>query len=74
MQPLLQRRVDLIQEAIWDRVEERAVVRDWLAEYVIPFFIVAYGLLVHLDRARNQMALVATVLAAAEYIDGANGK
>ena len=74
MQPLLQRRVDLIQDVIWDRVKNQAVVRDWLEEYVIPFFIMAYGLLVHLDKARNQMALVATVLAAAEYIDAADGK
>ena len=74
MQPFLQRRVDLIQEAIWERVKQQGIVRNWLAEYVIPLFIMAYGLLVHLDKARNQMALVATVLAAAEYIDGADGE
>ena len=66
-----QARVDLIREAIWKRLEERRVVRDWLEEYVIPFFMVAYGLLRHLDAARNQMALVATVLAAAKHIDRA---
>ena len=65
----VQRRVDLIHGVIWDRVEEQGVIQDWGTEYVIPFFIVAYGLLVHLDKARNQMALVATVLAAAEHID-----
>ena len=67
----VQARVDLIREAIWNRMEEQGVVRDWLEEYVIPFFIVAYGLLRHLDAARNQIALVATVLAAAKYIDRA---
>ena len=72
--PFLQGRVNLIQEAIWDRVEQHGIVRDWLAEYVIPFFIAAYGLLVYLDKARNQRALVATVLAAAEYIEGADRK
>ena len=74
LRPAVRARVDLIHEHIWGRVKRRGIVEDWTAEYVIPFFMMAYGLLVHLDTARNQMALVATVLAAAEYIDGADGK
>ena len=69
LRPPVQARVNLIHEVIWDRVEQQGVVQDWVAEYVTPLLVMAYGLLVHLDKARNQMALVATVLAAAEYID-----
>ena len=70
LRPAVRARVDLIHEHIWGRVKQQRIVRNWTSEYVIPFFMMAYGLLVHLDTARNQMALVATVLAAAEYIDG----
>jgi hypothetical protein len=40
----------------------------WYEEYLVPFFLVAYGLLVHLESARNQRALLATVLASAQRI------
>lgn len=64
---LLQPRARLIKEEIWARCDQ-VVVSDWRAEYLVPFFLVAYGLLVHLDDARNQPALIAAVLAAAERI------
>lgn len=64
---LLQPRATLIKEAIWSR--SREVIQDWHKEYLIPFFLVAYGLLVYLDAARNQIALVASVLAAADLIN-----
>ena len=69
LHPFIETRINLIQEKIWRRLKTN-VVQDWTLEYIIPFFMVAYGLLVHLDSARNQMALVATVLAAGEYIEG----
>lgn len=63
-------RARVIRDAIWDRaVNVEKVVQDWRAEYLIPYFIVAYGLLVYLDAARNQEALIATVLAAAKEIE-----
>ena len=69
MRAALRERIDLIHDVIWDRVQRQGVVHDWLSEYVIPFLVVAYGLLVHLDKSRNQGALVATVLAAADYVN-----
>lgn len=65
----VQQRGRLIRNEIWERMLDKEIVRDWRAEYLIPFFIVSYGLLVHLDAARNQSALVACVLAAASKID-----
>lgn len=62
-------RARIIQEVIWAHVRDKKVVTDWHREYLIPFFFVAYGLLVHLDSARNQAALIATVLAAAKEIE-----
>lgn len=68
---LLQERLSIIKEQIWGTAcNNEAVNSDkWHDEYVVPFFIVAYGLLVHLDSARNQRALVATVLGAAKRIE-----
>ena len=66
--PLIEARVELIRDKIWRRLKT-GVVQDWVTEYIVPFFMVAYGLLVHLDSARNQMALVATVLAAGKLVD-----
>ena len=66
--PLIEARIKLIRDKIWPRLNA-GVVQDWITEYIVPFFMVAYGLLVHLDSARNQMALVATVLAAGELVD-----
>lgn len=65
----VRQRASLIKSEIWDRMLAKKIVKDWRAEYLIPFFIVSYGLLVHLDAARNQSALVACVLAAASKID-----
>lgn len=65
---LLQPRAKLIKDEIWLRLSSNNIVVDWRKEYLIPLFIVAYGLLVHLDDARNQAALIATVLAAGERI------
>jgi hypothetical protein len=65
---LLRPRAKLIKEKIWKPLKSKGIVKDWHNEYLIPFFIVAFGLLVHLDAARNQPAMVASVLAAAERI------
>lgn len=60
-------RAGVIRERIWRRaLHVEKVVQDWRTEYLIPYFIVAYGLLVYLDAARNQDALMAAVLSAAE--------
>ena len=56
-------RAKIIRDVIWRRAQQRAVV-DWNIEYLTPFLLVSYGLLVHLDSARNQPALVATILSA----------
>lgn len=63
-------RAKVIQDAIWKRARDgEKIVENWRAEYLIPYFLVAYGLLVYLDAARNQDALIATVLAAAKEIE-----
>lgn len=59
----VQPRAEIIKDVIWQRAKQRAV-KDWSTEYLTPFLLVAYGLLVHLDSARNQPALVATILSA----------
>ena len=63
---VLRSRARIIKKRIWSAA--RVHVRDWISEYVVPFFVIGYGLLVHLDNARNQAALVASVLAAGDYI------
>ncbi|RYZ40968.1 MAG: hypothetical protein EOO71_13940 [Myxococcaceae bacterium] len=55
-------RAEVIRDVIWKKAKERAIKTDWATEYLIPLLLVGYGLLVHLDRARNQPALIATVL------------
>lgn len=67
--PLLKSRANVIKNQIWSRVQKENLVNDWHKEYLIPFFLVAYGLLVYLDAARNQPALIASVLAAADLIE-----
>lgn len=62
-------RARIIQDVIWKRVRQRALVGDWDREYLVPLFLVGYGLLVYLDNARNQPALVATVLQLANDLD-----
>lgn len=66
----LQERLIIVKEQIWDTActNEAVELDNWHKEYLVPFFIVAYGLLVHLEHARNQRALVATVLGAAKRI------
>jgi hypothetical protein len=68
LHPLLMPRARLIKEQIWKPLREKRIVLDWDREYLIPFFLVAYGLLVYLDNARNQPAMIATVLCAADRI------
>jgi hypothetical protein len=63
----VRRRAGIIKDVIWKKAKARAV-DDWETEYLIPLLLVGYGLLVHLDNARNQPALVATVLAAARAV------
>lgn len=65
---IVQRRASIIKEVIWKKAQARAV-SDWETEYLIPLLLVGYGLLVYLDSARNQSALVATVLAATRAVE-----
>lgn len=69
LHPLLKPRAKVIKNEIWSRIRSNNLVHDWHSEYLIPFFLVAYGLLVYLDAARNQPALIASVLAAADLIE-----
>lgn len=62
-------RAKIIQDVIWHKASERVVRHDWATEYMIPLLLVGYGLLVHLDSARNQPALIATVLQLAQELD-----
>lgn len=69
----LQWRLQAVRGVIWRVAQDRHAVSSatgngWLQEYLIPYFLVAYGLLVYLDNAQNQRALLACVLAAAERI------
>jgi serine/threonine protein kinase len=69
----LQWRLQAVRDVIWKIAQDRKAVssatgKEWLQEYLIPYFLVAYGLLVYLDNAQNQRALLACVLAAAERI------
>jgi Ternary complex associated domain 9 len=68
LHPLLIPRARLIKEQIWRPLREKKIVLNWSSEYLIPFFIIAYGLLVYLDAARNQPAMIASVLHAADRI------
>lgn len=66
-------RISAVREVIWNIAQSKSAVssaskKAWLHEYMIPYFLVAYGLLVYLDNAQNQRALIACVLAAAERI------
>jgi hypothetical protein len=62
-------RAGIIRNVIWKKARANAIVNDWEREYLIPLFLVGYGLLVHLDSARNQPSLVATVLQLAKELD-----
>lgn len=63
----VRKRGEIIQKVIWKKALDRAVT-DWKSEYLVPLLLVSYGLLVYLDSARNQPALVATVLSATQEI------
>lgn len=72
--PRVRERAKLIEElreivrarmALWDVKTQR----DFDREYVIPLFLVAFGLLKHLHQAQNQTAALLTVLSLAKYID-----
>jgi serine/threonine protein kinase len=65
---IVRSRASIIKEEIWRRA--LSAVHDWDREYLIPLLLVGYGLLVHLDQARNQPALVATVLTLARELEG----
>ena len=62
-------RARLIREGIWKSLERGNIVDDWNREYLVPLFLISYGLLKHLDDARNQQALVSTILSLSERID-----
>ena len=62
-------RAEIIEQEIWARAQKNAVT-DWEREYLVPMLLaVGYGLLVHLDSARNWPALVATVLSLAGELE-----
>jgi predicted unusual protein kinase regulating ubiquinone biosynthesis (AarF/ABC1/UbiB family) len=65
---MARRRAEIIEQEIWARAQKSAVT-DWEREYLVPMLLVGYGLLVHLDSARNQPALVATVLSLAGELE-----
>lgn len=65
----VQGRAKIIKEVIWAKAGERVVRENWAEEYMIPLFLVGYGLLVYLDSARNQPALAATVLQLARELE-----
>jgi aminoglycoside phosphotransferase (APT) family kinase protein len=72
---IIRDRSNLIRRGIWARMTQQGVVESWDWEYVVPLFMVAFGLLKHLDSARNQMALLLTVLGLAAYVtDILNGQ
>ncbi|NVJ09746.1 hypothetical protein HUW63_31555 [Myxococcus sp. AM001] len=62
-------RAGVIRNVIWEKAKERAIAKHWTEEYLIPLLLVGYGLLVHLDSARNQSALVATVLQLSKLLE-----
>jgi len=66
----VQARAGIIQRQIWATAEEK-IITDWTMEYLIPLLLVAYGLIVYLDDARNQPAFIATVLALALKVETA---
>lgn len=65
---ITRQRISLIRDGIWQQANGSGIVGSWNAEYLIPLLLVSYGLLHHLDSARNQVSLLLTVLAAAERV------
>jgi hypothetical protein len=64
----LESRMKLIRDGVWEQVRNNGVVSSWDVEYLVPMFLVAYGLLKHLDNARNQSALLMTLLSLGDRI------
>jgi hypothetical protein len=54
---------------LWKQVIQHRLASDWNREYLIPLFLVTFGLLKHMDDARNQTSLLLTVLSLGRHID-----
>jgi serine/threonine protein kinase len=65
---LIAARAGWIREVLWIKARAAGVVQDWTAEYLVPQFLIAFGLLKFLDDAKNQVSLLCTVLSLAERI------
>lgn len=61
-------RAKLIRGALWATVQNLDIVKDWTSEYLVPQFLIAFGLLKYLDNSKNQYALLCTVLCLAQRI------
>ena len=59
-----------IRSCLWRQVEQHRLVSNWDREYVVPLFLVMFGLLKHMDDARNQISLLLTVLSLARHVEG----
>jgi hypothetical protein len=64
----IQRRARILREALWAKAVDNRIVEDWDREYLVPMFLVAYGLIKYLDTARNQTALLITILSLADRL------
>ncbi len=62
-------RESTIRSCLWKQVLQHRLVSDWDREYIIPLFLVMFGLLKHMDDARNQSSLLLTVLSLARHVD-----
>jgi serine/threonine protein kinase len=62
--PLISKRMNIIKNCLWTPLLENRAFnkKEWDAEYLVPYFIVAYRLLSFHRSARNQTALLLTVL------------
>jgi hypothetical protein len=70
-EPLRDNRTTEVQKTISiirDTFRERIGDRDWDVEYVIPLFLVSFGLLRYVSDYKNQIAARLTVLELATYI------
>lgn len=59
----------IIRSVLWKQILQHRLVIDWDREYLIPLLLVTYGLLKHMDDARNQISLLLTVLSLARHVD-----
>jgi len=66
----IQKRMGIILRSLWEPLLDRGAFSktEWYNEYLIPFFIVAYRHLAFLRSAKNQIALLATVLSACKLL------